>query len=473
MNTVWIDATHFFKRKPPLSGIPRVEAELVKWAQNNLGNVKLFEFHPVSKCFTVFHEEPLVVKPAPLPLPALKKELPPSSGGFIIKPSFGEVKLYAKAALVSLYRLLLSFINIQYRPNVHFHVKNTVLKFDRCYWNFKKKRGHPPATIKISSSDQNSPLLKYAHPFKDGDSILFAGTAWEYKEINDEIFSLKKNIKLSIYIICHDIIPIKFPHLCFQVKGIPLNEKFLPYFLGMTKIADQVFCVSKSTEADYRKFTEEMRLACPKTSVITEGSHIVQAAEFKPPASVIQEFLKTEFVLFVSTLERRKNHECIYKAILYLLESGLKNLPKFLFVGKPGWSVDELLSDLKFDLRIKNHIVLMHGITDDHDLKFLYEKALFSLYPSFYEGWGLPVAESLNYGKMAIVSSTSSMPEVGHDFVDYIHPYDTLGWANRIAFYLNNRDELAKKEKYIRENYKKNSWEDFCKQIFNKITAGE
>ncbi len=472
MNTVWIDATRFFKRKRPLSGIPRVEAELVKWAQNNLGDVKLFEFHPHSRCFTVFGEEALV-KLEPV-LPQSSRHDPfPESKGFILKPSMDEIKLFARSAFISLYRMLLSFINVRYRPAVHIFIKNRVFSLQRFCSSYRKKRHHPQAVVTVPSSDQNVPLSNYTHPFKNGDSILFAGTAWEYKNINDEIFSLKKNIKLSIYIICHDIIPIKFPHLCLQAKGVSANEMFLPYFLGMTKIADHVFCVSKSTEADYRKFTEKMRLVCPKTSVVTEGSHIVQPAEFKPPVSVIQEFLKSEFILFVSTLERRKNHECIYKAILYLLESGFENLPKFLFVGKPGWSVDELLSDLKLDLRIKDHIVLMHGITDDHDLKFLYEKALFSLYPSFYEGWGLPVAESLNYGKMAIVSSTSSMPEVGHDFVDYIHPYDTLGWANRIAFYLNNRDELAKKEKYIRENYKKNSWEDFCKQIFNKITAGE
>jgi glycosyltransferase involved in cell wall biosynthesis len=469
MNTVWIDATRFFKRKPPLSGIPRVEAELVNWAKNNLSNVKLFEYHPASCSFTVFNEEISDSKLAPVPPQnSPQKPLAPPKE-FFLKPSFNEIKLFAGSAVKAFYRMLLSFINIKYRENFHQRVKKITYKFNNLFANSVKSSPQPEAVKTGSGSAENVTSLTHTHPFKDGDSILFAGAAWEYKSINDEFSLIKKQIKLSIYVICHDLIPIKFPHLCLQAKGVSANEMFLPYFLGMTKIADHIFCVSKSTEIDLKEFTNTIRQKCPKTSVVTEGSHVVTVAADISPSAEIQDFCKTEFVLFVSTLERRKNHECIYKAVLYLLESGCKNLPKFVFVGKMGWSVNEFLSDLMLDPRTKDFIVLMHNITNDHDLKYLYEKTLFTLYPSFYEGWGLPVAESLNYGKMALVSSTSSMPEVGGDFVDYIHPYDSIGWANKIAFYLTNRDALSKKEQYIRKNYKKNYWYNFCKQVFDEI----
>jgi glycosyltransferase involved in cell wall biosynthesis len=457
MNTLWIDATFFHKRKLPFSGIPRVEAELIKWAQNNLHALKFFRYNPSSQCFTELEQ---------LSFPKLSAPAAPTN--LILKPSPDEVKI----SLKSLYHSVRSFLNVKYRSDVNSYLYKMVYKLKKIYSAFKKQQSQPSMAVTEPFSVQNTPASRGIFPFKKGDSILFAGTVWEYASIIEELALIKKQIKLSIYLICHDLIPAKFPHLCLQIPGVSLEKKFLPYLVGMAKISDRIFCVSQSTESDYKKFAEEMGLASLKTLVIREGSHIVLPTANQPPSAMIQELLKTEFVIFVSTIEKRKNHECIYKAILYLLEKDFKNLPKFVFVGGLGWSVNDFLSDLKFDSRVQDYIVLMHGTTDD-DLRYLYEKALFTLYPSYYEGWGLPIAEALNYGKMVLASSTSSMPEVGGDFADYIHPYDTINWAERIAFYLNNRDELAKKEKYIRENYKKNSWEDFCKQIFNNIMADE
>lgn len=59
----------------------------------------------------------------------------------------------------------------------------------------------------------------------------------------------------------------------------------------------------------------------------------------------------------------------------------------------------------------------------DHELAYLYRNCLFTVYPSFYEGWGLPIGESLWFKKPVVASKTSSMAEVGGNMVDYVDPY--------------------------------------------------
>jgi len=72
-----------------------------------------------------------------------------------------------------------------------------------------------------------------------------------------------------------------------------------------------------------------------------------------------------------------------------------------------GWGVGELISDLTLDPASK--VDLNVERVNDDELAFLYQRCLFTIYPSLYEGWGLPVAESLRTGKFCIASSTSSV----------------------------------------------------------------
>ncbi len=475
MSTLWIDGTLYFRSARPTVGITRVESVLIEWAKENIKELKFFGYDQYSGRFWEIDKD--TQKPEPIrisysennQLNHLEKK------GFFFKISFPEIRFYGKrllkeinhltravfsksernqfiiashAVLKSAYALSLSLINNQYRSNLHHFFKKKYLVLS----NLRSKK---KVTVKSHVK----------HPFKAGDSILFAGTVWHYYNINENILKIKQNTKISVFTICHDLIPIKFPHFCLHEGGTGY-EIFYPYFVSMTKIADHVFCVSKSTELDYKEFIKQNNLPSPTTSVVKEGSSIY--TENLPPSPLIADLLKSEFILFVSTIERRKNHELIYKAILYLLENGYTKLPKFIFVGMKGWSVNELIMDIKLDPRVKGMITILHGLNDS-DLKYLYQNCLFTLYPSFYEGWGLPIAESLLFGKFAIVSSTSSMPEVGGDFVDCIHPLDIIGWAKRIGFYLENRNELKEKEDKILREYQSPTWEKFCKQVFSSI----
>ena len=73
------------------------------------------------------------------------------------------------------------------------------------------------------------------------------------------------------------------------------------------------------------------------------------------------------------------------------------------------------------------------GHANDAELRALYENCEFFVYPSLYEGWGLPVAEALAFGKFVLASDRGSIPEVGGDLVEYIDPWNASAWAEAIS----------------------------------------
>ena len=196
--------------------------------------------------------------------------------------------------------------------------------------------------------------------------------------------------------------------------------------------------------------------------VVHLGCDIQRASGYISPE--IKTLCEKPFLLFVSTIERRKNHETLYRAYVELINQGVVDLPQLLFVGKIGWGVDDLLKDLQLDPRTHSYIQVLNHVTDA-ELAVLYESALFTLYPSLYEGWGLPIAESLAHGKFCLTSNNSSLPEVGQDYVEYLNAWDVPSWANKIAWYCKNPQALHEKEQRILANYRATSWQDSSKSI--------
>jgi glycosyltransferase involved in cell wall biosynthesis len=142
-----------------------------------------------------------------------------------------------------------------------------------------------------------------------------------------------------------------------------------------------------------------------------------------------------------------------------LVDEGRLGLPLLVFVGMPGWGIGELMSDLRLDPRIQSYLRMLSHVSDG-DLRRLYENARFTVYPSLYEGWGLPVAESLAHGKFCLASNAASIPEVAGDLIDYLDPWDVPGWAEKLAWYFDHPDEVERREAEIRSRYRATNWHE-------------
>jgi glycosyltransferase involved in cell wall biosynthesis len=129
-------------------------------------------------------------------------------------------------------------------------------------------------------------------------------------------------------------------------------------------------------------------------------------------------------VLFVSTIEIRKNHRLLVRVWRRLIaRHGTEAVPALIFAGQIGWMVDDLLADLAESGHLGGKIEHRPGLSDE-ELDEAYRSCLFTVFPSFCEGWGLPIAESLAHGKFCVASNRTSIPEVGGDLIDYFDPSD-------------------------------------------------
>jgi len=294
--------------------------------------------------------------------------------------------------------------------------------------------------------------------FGQGDVYVSLGCDWDDKDLR-VLERFKAQHGLRVMLCCHDIIPVVRPDLTLP----RITQMFTAYLDLLIRVADHVLCVSAHTQRDFLGYLETRQQGPRATSVIRHGSQ-PSAASLGEIAPEVSRILEQPFILFVSTLEPRKNHRVLYQAYLRLIETGQQPLPLLVWVGKPGWGVDELLTQLSRDTRIQPYVRLLHRVTDT-DLNRLYEQALFTVYPSRYEGWGLPVAESLAHGKFCLVSNAASLPEVGGDLVEYLDPVDAAAWAERLAWYFSHPEHLAARVDRIRRAYRPTPWAETARQV--------
>lgn len=300
------------------------------------------------------------------------------------------------------------------------------------------------------------------YPFKNFDTVISVGLSSRASEMRVLSF-IKSRIHIQVKLFCYDLIPINQPYFCVA----DLTHNFTQYVNEATIVSDFFYCDSKYAQNELLEYYKKINRTPPRTQVITLGCDIHTRFPANYHDDSVNELIKEPYLLFVSTIEIRKNHELIYEVYLKLLSQGVENLPKVYFIGKRGWKVEKLLHYLDNDDRIKDKIVLLNNVSDSQ-LVTLYKHCWFTLFPSFVEGYGLPVAESLAMGKYCLSSNAGSLPEAGGEFVDYLSPYDVNAWCDKFLFLINNPDYIAKKEQYIQDNYQPVSWEHFAKDILNK-----
>ena len=123
-------------------------------------------------------------------------------------------------------------------------------------------------------------------------------------------------------------------------------------------------------------------------------------------------------MLVVGTLESRKNLWRLVQAWDRLTREDGLEMPRLIFAGKQGWFNEDLMDWMRASGNLRGWVQFVEGPTDA-ELAYLYRNCLFTATVSLYEGWGLPIGESLGFGKTAVVADNSAMPEVGGDLVTY------------------------------------------------------
>jgi glycosyltransferase involved in cell wall biosynthesis len=299
--------------------------------------------------------------------------------------------------------------------------------------------------------------------FSPGDRWVSLGLDWEYLD-QEVLYRLKRQLDLKITLICYDVIPVLYPHLVVLPPG-----GFGAYLVDMAWCADAVLCISEHTRRDCERVLKSLGAPVPPTHVIRLGSGIDTKGEGVPPPNFAHGPNARPFVLFVSTIERRKNHEVLYRAWTRLRDQGM--VPhRLVFVGMQGWGINDLLNDLRLDPRIQDDIICMNDVSDDQ-LAWLYRQCAFTVFPSLYEGWGLPVVESLAWGKFCLASNAASLPEAGGPWAEYLDPWDLPAWVDRLAHHMRNPQKVAALNARISSEFNPPTWTATAQAIHEVVLA--
>ncbi len=280
--------------------------------------------------------------------------------------------------------------------------------------------------------------------------------------------------EIGYIMIVHDIIPKLFPeYLNNWRKKIywKLTERAI-------KKADKIITVSHRTEKD---LVQHLGIDSHKITV----NHIDVDEIYKKPvethsnASVLKKYnLKPGYIYSGGGLEVRKNIEGVIRAYKYLLERN-KNLryvhkfPDLVISGKLMPQLAPLVTDAKKlvkELNLTQHVKLLSFVPQE-DLPALYKNAIMFVYPSFYEGFGLPVLEAMNVGTPVIASKKSSLPEIGRDAVLYCNPDDIEDIAMVMKNLLINKFLREKLSERGKERAQYFLWEKFTEKIFHIIES--
>ncbi|NLF39802.1 glycosyltransferase family 4 protein [bacterium] len=190
--------------------------------------------------------------------------------------------------------------------------------------------------------------------------------------------------------------------------------------------ADHIITISESAKRDI----VEIMGVRPEVVTVT---HLAPPPSFaRPDEAALAAFrtakgLEQPFLLYVGNLEPRKNLEMLVRAYAALVHRK-PAAPRLVLAGEPSWLSDPLFAEIdRLGLRDR---VLLPGYVPEDELPLWYSTALAFLYPSRYEGFGLPVVEAMACGSPVLCANASSLPEVAGDAAVLLPPDDEEAWTN-------------------------------------------
>ena len=319
-----------------------------------------------------------------------------------------------------------------------------------------------PTPPDVVDDDHPQPLRKTFAP-ADSDWLLVLGSPWSSPDYAGRVSNFCAQHGLRFALLVYDIIPLRRP----EWVDYGLRCAFHDWFHSVVPLADAVLAISHATAQDVERYAQETSLRLPgRIGTIPLGTGGGCPAE---PVRTRRLPARRSFALIVSTIEIRKNHLLLFRIWRELTETmPLDQVPTLVFAGRVGWLVQDLMQQLKNTDWLNGKIMLIDS-PSDAELETLYDDCLFTLYPSFYEGWGLPVTESLAHGAPCISSNRTSLPEAGGDLSVYFDP-DRLAEAVRIVRdVIENPVALAAwRERVVRE-FRPIPWTDSAQAIIHHL----
>ena len=295
------------------------------------------------------------------------------------------------------------------------------------------------------------------------DTLVCAGAGWAHGDIR-AIAEAKRRTGFRFVLLCFDIIPLMFPQF-YKDADVAIHRDYCHIAFPL---ADLVVFNSNAVARDVNAYCGANGLALGRTAVSALGADLRPAA---PPAPLPAGLEPDRYALLVSTIEPRKGHRMIYEAWLELLDAGVPQRARFklVFAGRIGWLVEDLVAKLRGDPRLEGTLEILTD-SDDDEVAALYRHAAFCLYPSQYEGYGLPVIEAFFHGKAVLASTGGAVPEVVGDFSPCLDPDDAAAWRDMLRLWIERPEARATYVEQIRSSFHSPTWDRSAEAFFALVS---
>jgi len=241
------------------------------------------------------------------------------------------------------------------------------------------------------------------------------------------------------------------------IKNIYFKH-MIPFSL---KKAEKVITISENTKKDVIEQTNTVPSKIK--SILLGVDKIFLDKKNSRDKKVLDKYnIKKPYILFVGMLEPRKNIKGLIEAF-YLVQNKHDN--DLIIVGKKGWMYQDIFKLVK-KLKLEGEVIFT-GYLPDEDLPSLYSNATCFVYPSFYEGFGIPIVEAMACGCPVITSNNSSMREVAGEAAILVNPYNVEEIKDAIEKVIYNPKEKKRLQKLGFQNVKRFNWDKMAEETIN------
>ena len=252
----------------------------------------------------------------------------------------------------------------------------------------------------------------------------------------------------------HDLTYKRFPELLQKETLENLDRQMM----REVAVADAIVCVSESTRRDLLRYYD----------VDPSRAFAIHSGLGTPAVAEPMEGLPSRYILFVSTIEPRKDLGTLIDAYERLRDSGAYD-GSLVVVGKVGWKAESLLP------RLRGRGIVHLDYLRASQLATVYERAEAFVFPSIYEGFGFPLLEAMARGVPSIAARSSSLPEIGGGAALYFEPRDVEGLTAQLARVLSDdalRQDLAKRGRAQAAQFRWDVAAEKTLEVLRRVAAG-
>lgn len=265
-----------------------------------------------------------------------------------------------------------------------------------------------------------------------------------------------KIFNCEIYRTVHDAVMWKYPNT------ISIKTKLYTKILETVFISryNKILTVSEFSKAEIQEVFPKL-----KTDILNTYNGVDFDFDYFPDKIKTDLHFNSKYILTVGTIEPRKNYVFLIRVFKQVLDSNPSI--KLVIAGRKGWGIDEVNKEIT-RLGIADSVILTGGVSDEKLYNLYYFSDLF-VYPSIYEGFGLPLLEAMFFKKFIISANNSALPEVVGKAGILLKTFDTEKWVNTINEFFTNPNLYISYTENASNQLRKFNWENIAALVHRFI----